>query len=117
MWWDVVTAYKPFFQELDMEVFVLLSKELRAPTETQDDDTDEPKLNCGSLLFLLMDYVDKVEYMLPNHTKRIMPFKFTSHKDVCFTNIAKVTPLSFAKTAIKNLDVLCVKLEQIFECN
>nr|CAD7265093.1 unnamed protein product [Timema shepardi] len=117
LWWDVVTAYKPFFQELDMEVFVLLSKELRAPTKSQNDETDEPKLNCGSLLFLLMDYVDKVEYMLPDHTKRIMPFKFASHKDVCFANVAKVTPVSFAKTAIKNLDVLCVKLEQIFECN
>nr|CAD7429061.1 unnamed protein product [Timema monikensis] len=118
MWWDVVTAYKPFFQELEMEVFVLLSKELRAPTKTQslkNDETDEPELNCGSLLFLLMDYVDKVEYMLPDHTKRIMPFKFASHKDVCFANVAKVTPVSFAKTAIKNLDVLCVKLEQIFE--
>nr|CAD7198556.1 unnamed protein product [Timema douglasi] len=117
LWWHVVTAYKPFFQELDLEVFVLLSKELRAPTKSQNDETDEPKLNCGSLLFLLMDYVDKVEYMLPDHTKRIMPFKFASHKDVCFANVAKVTPVSFAKTAIKNLDVLCVKLEQIFECN
>ncbi|XP_063238296.1 Fanconi anemia group D2 protein [Bacillus rossius redtenbacheri] len=113
-WWSMMTLYRPFLREIDMNVILLLKKPLDIQLDSQDMG-DEARLNCESLLFLLVDFAAKLEHMLPVHVKRVTFGRFGTQRDAGFVRLCGLSARKFARLAVGILDHLCTKLEQVFD--
>ncbi|XP_069683781.1 Fanconi anemia group D2 protein isoform X2 [Periplaneta americana] len=105
-----LSLYKGFFRELDMEVFVSLSKNF--VTDKKNAEDGEPVLYPKGLLFLLNDYVTKLDHCLPSTVKRISSLATTNQATlVGFANLDRIASPVIARRAMKLLTYILKKLE------
>ncbi|KAJ4445373.1 hypothetical protein ANN_07178 [Periplaneta americana] len=105
-----LSLYKGFFRELDMEVFVSLSKNF--VTDKKNAEDGEPVLYPKGLLFLLNDYVTKLDHCLPSTVKRISSLATTNQATlVGYANLDRIASPVIARRAMKLLTYILKKLE------
>ncbi|XP_049839664.1 Fanconi anemia group D2 protein isoform X1 [Schistocerca gregaria] len=100
-----------FLRELDVDVLVLLCRPLNT-----DETTSKDHLDIRTLLFLLHDYVGKLEHLYGGGVKT-WPMKpaETMSLPVGFTNACRHSSQEFLPSAIKVMQKLCTKLETFAE--
>ncbi|KDR12150.1 Fanconi anemia group D2 protein isoform X3 [Zootermopsis nevadensis] len=112
-----LSAYKCYFRELDMEVFVSLSKTL--VMDRKDVKEGEPVIYPSGLLFLLEDYVAKLDHCLPSTVKRISCLatcrQVASVTYVLYSNLDRIATPRIAHRAVKLLTYILKKLESTAE--
>ncbi|KAL4226050.1 Fanconi anemia group D2 protein [Mactra antiquata] len=109
-----ISAYKPFFRELDISVFAILNTGSKAALNT-DKNTEESKelsLEMPQVYFLMEDLCRKLEHsLLVSASKRKTFFKVKGEKKVGFSNLDRFSPLQVATNIVKLLPALCDHLE------
>ncbi|XP_075238218.1 fancd2 [Lycorma delicatula] len=110
-----LSLYQNFFRELDIDVWLLLTQPLTfTPTRIQDGKfTDE--MGPSELLFILDDFVRKLEHKLPSSMKRLSNFKSNSTYHVGFESIDAFDEIVIIKNTITLLGNLTTYLEKTFE--
>ncbi|KAM4587248.1 Fanconi anemia group D2 protein isoform 2-T2 [Odontesthes bonariensis] len=111
-----LTAYRPFFRELDMEVLSvlqcgLLSRSL-LDTELHTKVHEEVLLGGAELVFLLEDMLHKLEFSLTAAPAKRAPFlKARADKSVGFSHLQQRSSKDIASCCIQLLPALCTHLE------
>jgi Fanconi anemia group D2 protein len=107
-----LSLYKCYFRELDMEVFVALSKNL--VLDKKDVKEDELAVYPEVLLFLLEDYVAKLDHCLPSTAKRISSLatsqQAASTASVGYANLDRIATPLIAHRAMKLLTYILQNL-------
>ncbi|KAM9758802.1 Fanconi anemia group D2 protein isoform 1-T1 [Menidia menidia] len=111
-----LTAFRPFFRELDMEVLSvlqcgLLSRSL-LDTELHTKVSEEVLLGAAELVFLLEDMLHKLEFSLTAAPAKRAPFlKARADKSVGFSHLQQRSSKEIASCCIQLLPALCTHLE------
>uniref|UniRef100_A0A3P9NXE1 FA complementation group D2 n=1 Tax=Poecilia reticulata TaxID=8081 RepID=A0A3P9NXE1_POERE len=111
-----LTAYRPFFRELDMEVLSvlqcgLLSRSL-LDSELHTKVQEEVVLGPTELVFLLEDMQHKLEFSLTAAPAKRAPFlKVRADKTVGFSHLQQRTTKDIASYCVQLLPALCSHLE------
>uniref|UniRef100_A0A8C3BHB8 FA complementation group D2 n=1 Tax=Cairina moschata TaxID=8855 RepID=A0A8C3BHB8_CAIMO len=111
-------SYRPYFRELDLEVFAvlhcgLLTKSI-LDTEMHTEASEIVQLGPAELYFLLEDLCWKLEHVLtPGSTRRVPFLKERSHKDIGFTHLRQRSPKEVAVCVVKLLKPLCNHMENM----
>ncbi|XP_076303997.1 fancd2 isoform X2 [Tachypleus tridentatus] len=110
-----LTAYRVFFRELDLDVFVLLQNGLSlksSPEISNNENDSNPKLGPSEIQFLLDDLTKKLDHsLLTSQWNRKIPFKSRIDKKLGFSNLDLYTPLEITTRMLELLPVLCQMLE------
>ncbi|XP_047202452.1 Fanconi anemia group D2 protein isoform X2 [Girardinichthys multiradiatus] len=111
-----LTAYRPFFRELDMEVLSvlqcgLLSRSL-LDSELNTKVREEVLLGPTELVFLLDDMLHKLEFSLTAAPAKRAPFlKVRADKTVGFSHLQQRSIKDIASYCVQLLPSLCTHLE------
>uniref|UniRef100_A0A3B3Y3L7 FA complementation group D2 n=1 Tax=Poecilia mexicana TaxID=48701 RepID=A0A3B3Y3L7_9TELE len=111
-----LTAYRPFFRELDMEVLSvlqcgLLSRSL-LDSELHTKVQEEVVLGPTELVFLLEDMQHKLEFSLTAAPAKRAPFlKMRADKTVGFSHLQQRSTKDIASYCVQLLPALCSHLE------
>ncbi|NXI65032.1 FACD2 protein, partial [Anseranas semipalmata] len=110
-------SYRPYFRELDLEVFTvlhcgLLTKSI-LDTEMHTEASEIVQLGPAELCFLLDDLCWKLEHMLtPVSTGRV-PFLKACYKHIGFSHLCQRSPKEVAVCVVKLLKPLCNHMENM----
>ncbi|NXS94658.1 FACD2 protein, partial [Jacana jacana] len=108
-------SYRPYFRELDLEVFTVLHCGLLTKsvldTEMHTEAREVVQLGPAELCFLLDDLCWKLEHMLTPGSTRRVPFPKASYKDVGFSHLCQRSPKEVAMCVVKLLKPLCNHME------
>ncbi|XP_037535796.1 Fanconi anemia group D2 protein [Nematolebias whitei] len=111
-----LTAYRPFFRELDLEVLGvlecgLLSRSL-LDSELHTKVREDVLLGPGELVFLLEDMLCKLEFSLTAATARRAPFlKARADKSIGFSHLQQKSSKDITSYCVHLLPALCTHLE------
>uniref|UniRef100_A0A8V1A8U6 Fanconi anemia complementation group D2 n=1 Tax=Gallus gallus TaxID=9031 RepID=A0A8V1A8U6_CHICK len=111
-------SYRPYFRELDLEVFSvlhcgLLTKSI-LDTEMHTEASEVVQLGPAELCFLLDDMCWKLEHVLtPGSTRRVPFLKERGNKDVGFSHLCQRSPKEVAVCVVKLLKPLCNHMENM----
>ncbi|XP_064012720.1 Fanconi anemia group D2 protein [Pogoniulus pusillus] len=111
-------SYRPYFRELDLEVFTvlhcgLLTKSI-LDTEMHTEAREVVQLGPAELSFLLDDLCWKLEHVLTPGSTRRVPFpKERGHKDIGFSHLCQRTPKEVAICVVNLLKPLCNHMENM----
>ncbi|NXW04397.1 FACD2 protein, partial [Fregetta grallaria] len=110
-------SYRPYFRELDLEVFTvlhcgLLTKSI-LDTEMHTEAREVVQLGPAELCFLLDDLCWKLEYVLTPGSTRRVPFPKASYKDIGFSHLCQRSPKEVAMCVVKLLKPLCNHMENM----
>ncbi|XP_062441302.1 Fanconi anemia group D2 protein [Rhea pennata] len=111
-------SYRPYFRELDLDVFTVLHCGLLTKrvldTEMHTEVSEVVQLGPAELLFLLDDLCWKLEHMLtPGPTRRVPFLKERSYKDIGFSHLCQKSPKEVATYVVKLLKPLCNHMENM----
>lgn len=111
-----LTAYRQFFRELDMEVLSVLQCGLLSRTlldsELHTNVREEVLLGPAELVFLLEDFLRKLEFSLTASPAKKAPFlKAKADKTVGFSHLQQKTSKDIASCCIQLMPALCSHLE------
>ncbi|NXC30602.1 FACD2 protein, partial [Campylorhamphus procurvoides] len=115
-------SYRPYFRELDLEVFTvlhcgLLTKSL-LDTEMHTEAREVVQLGPAELYFLLDDLCWKLEHVLTSGSTRRLPFLKAStaagsYKDIGFSHLCQRSPKEVAVCVVDLLKPLCKHMENM----
>ncbi|XP_054243597.1 Fanconi anemia group D2 protein [Indicator indicator] len=111
-------SYRPYFRELDLEVFTvlhcgLLTKSI-LDTEMHTEACEVVQLGPAELCFLLDDLCWKLERVLTPGSTRRVPFpKERGYKDIGFSHLCQRTPKEVAVCVVNLLKPLCNHMENM----
>lgn len=111
-------SYRPYFRELDLEVFSvlhcgLLTKSI-LDTEMHTEASEVVQLGPAELCFLLDDMCWKLEHVLtPGSTRKVPFLKERGNKDVGFSHLCQRSPKEVAVCVVKLLKPLCNHMENM----
>ncbi|XP_068057865.1 Fanconi anemia group D2 protein [Anomalospiza imberbis] len=111
-------SYRPYFRELDLEVFTVLHCGLLTKsvldTEMHTEAREVVQLGPAELCFLLDDLCWKLEHVLPSGSTRRVPFpKERGNKDAGFSHLCKRSPKVVAMCVVDLLKPLCKHMENM----
>ncbi|XP_071406849.1 Fanconi anemia group D2 protein isoform X2 [Pithys albifrons albifrons] len=111
-------SYRPFFRELDLEVFTVLHCGLLTKsvldTEMHTEAREVVQLGPAELCFLLDDLCWKLEHVLTSGSTRRVPFpKERGHKDIGFSHLCQRSPKEVAMCVVNLLKPLCKHMENM----
>ncbi|NXQ90618.1 FACD2 protein, partial [Nyctibius grandis] len=110
-------SYRPYFRELDLEVFTVLHCGLLTKsvldTEMHTEAREVVQLGPAELCFLLDDLCWKLEHVLTLGSTRRVPFPKASYKDIGFSHLCQRSPKEVAMCVIKLLKPLCNHMENM----
>ncbi|KFZ46267.1 Fanconi anemia group D2 protein, partial [Antrostomus carolinensis] len=109
--------YRPYFRELDLEVFTVLHCGLLTKsvldTEMHTEAREVVQLGPAELCFLLDDLCWKLEHVLTPGSSRRVPFPKASYKDIGFSHLCQRSPKEVAMCVVKLLKPLCNHMENM----
>ncbi|NXE27343.1 FACD2 protein, partial [Ardeotis kori] len=110
-------SYRPFFRELDLELFTVLHCGLLTKsvldTEMHTEAREVVQLGPAELCFLLDDLCWKLEHVLTPGSTRRVPFPKASYKDIGFSHLCQRSPKEVAVCVVKLLKPLCNHMENM----
>uniref|UniRef100_A0A8C3VGN2 FA complementation group D2 n=1 Tax=Catharus ustulatus TaxID=91951 RepID=A0A8C3VGN2_CATUS len=111
-------SYRPYFRELDLEVFTVLHCGLLTKsvldTEMHTEAREVVQLGPAELCFLLDDLCWKLEHVLPSGSTRRVPFaKERGNKDIGFSHLCQRSPKEVAMCVVDLLKPLCKHMENM----
>ncbi|KAM6300768.1 Fanconi anemia group D2 protein [Aegotheles albertisi] len=111
-------SYRPYFRELDLEVFTVLHCGLLTKsvldTEMHTEAREVVQLGPSELYFLLDDLCWKLEHVLTPGSTRRVPFpKERGYKDIGFSHLCQRSPKEVAMCVVKLLKPLCSHMENM----
>ncbi|NWV25194.1 FACD2 protein, partial [Origma solitaria] len=114
-------SYRPYFRELDLEVFAVLHCGLLTKsvldTEMHTEAREVVQLGPAELCFLLDDLCWKLEHVLPSGFTRRVPFPKAStergNKDIGFSHLCQRSPKEVAMCVVDLLKPLCKHMENM----
>ncbi|NXR01746.1 FACD2 protein, partial [Sagittarius serpentarius] len=115
-------SYRPYFRELDLEVFTILHCGLLTKsvldTEMHTEAREVVQLGPAELCFLLDDLCWKLEHVLTPGCTRRVPFPKAStaapgYKDIGFSHLCQRSPKEVAMCVVKLLKPLCNHMENM----
>ncbi|XP_009282851.1 PREDICTED: Fanconi anemia group D2 protein [Aptenodytes forsteri] len=111
-------SYRPYFRELDLEVFTVLHCGLLTKsvldTEMHTEAREVVQLGPAELCFLLDDLCWKLEHVLTPGSTRRVPFpKERGYKDIGFSHLCQRSPKEVAMSVVKLLKPLCNHMENM----
>ncbi|NWW75961.1 FACD2 protein, partial [Climacteris rufus] len=110
-------SYRPYFRELDLEVFAVLHSGLLTKslldTEMHTEAREVVQLGPAELCFLLDDLCWKLEHVLTSGSTRRVPFPKASYKDIGFSHLCQRSPKEVAVFVIDLLKPLCKHMENM----
>ncbi|NXW55420.1 FACD2 protein, partial [Eurystomus gularis] len=110
-------SYRPYFRELDLEVFTVLHCGLLTKSvldsEMHTEALEVVQLGPAELCFLLDDLCWKLEHVLTLGSTRRVPFPKASSKDICFSHLCQRSPKEVATAVVKLLKPLCNHMENM----
>ncbi|XP_009955615.1 PREDICTED: Fanconi anemia group D2 protein, partial [Leptosomus discolor] len=111
-------SYRPYFRELDLEVFTVLHCGLLTKsvldTEMHTEAREVVQLGPAELCFLLDDLCWKLEHVLTPGSTRRVPFpKERGYKDIGFSHLCQRSPKEVATCVVKLLKPLCSHMENM----
>ncbi|NXF38228.1 FACD2 protein, partial [Nyctibius bracteatus] len=110
-------SYRPYFRELDLEVFTVLHCGLLTKsvldTEMHTEACEVVQLGPAELCFLLDDLCWKLEHVLTPGSTRRVPFPKASYKDIGFSHLCQRSPKEVAMCVVKLLKPLCNHMENM----
>ncbi|KAF1586066.1 Fanconi anemia group D2 protein, partial [Eudyptes moseleyi] len=110
-------SYRPYFRELDLEVFTVLHCGLLTKsvldTEMHTEAREVVQLGPAELCFLLDDLCWKLERVLTPGSTRRVPFPKASYKDIGFSHLCQRSPKEVAMSVVKLLKPLCNHMENM----
>uniref|UniRef100_A0A8C3M733 Uncharacterized protein n=1 Tax=Geospiza parvula TaxID=87175 RepID=A0A8C3M733_GEOPR len=111
-------SYRPYFRELDLEVFTVLHCGLLTKsvldTEMHTEAREVVQLGPAELCFLLDDLCWKLEHVLPSGSTRRVPFpKERGNKDIGFSHLCQRSPKEVAVCVVDLLKPLCKHMENM----
>uniref|UniRef100_G1MUH9 FA complementation group D2 n=1 Tax=Meleagris gallopavo TaxID=9103 RepID=G1MUH9_MELGA len=111
-------SYRPYFRELDLEVFSVLHCGLLTrsvlDTEMHTEASEVVQLGPAELCFLLDDMCWKLEHVLtPGSTRRVPFLKEKGNKDIGFSHLCQRSPKEVAVCVVKLLKPLCNHMENM----
>ncbi|XP_075015247.1 Fanconi anemia group D2 protein isoform X4 [Calonectris borealis] len=111
-------SYRPYFRELDLEVFTVLHCGLLTKsvldTEMHTESREVVQLGPAELCFLLDDLCWKLEHVLTPGSARRAPFpKERGYKDIGFSHLCQRSPKEVAVCVVKLLKPLCNHMENM----
>ncbi|NXW40997.1 FACD2 protein, partial [Nyctiprogne leucopyga] len=110
-------SYRPYFRELDLEVFTVLHCGLLTKsvldTEMHTEAREVVQLGPAELCFLLDDLCWKLEHVLTPGSSRRVPFPKASYKDIGFSHLCQRSPKEVAMCVVKLLKPLCNHMENM----
>lgn len=116
-------SYRPFFRELDIEVFSVLHCGLVTKsildTELHTEATEVLQLGPPELLFLLEDLSQKLGNILTPVAKRVPFFKSKGSRKVGFSHLHQRSAQEIAHSVVRLMTPMCNHLENIhnyFQC-
>ncbi|NXL64376.1 FACD2 protein, partial [Chordeiles acutipennis] len=110
-------SYRPYFRELDLEVFTVLHCGLLTKsvldTEMHTEAREVVQLGPAELCFLLDDLCWKLEHVLAPGSSRRVPFPKASYKDIGFSHLCQRSPKEVVMFVVKLLRPLCTHMENM----
>ncbi|NXI58264.1 FACD2 protein, partial [Chloroceryle aenea] len=117
-------SYRPYFRELDLDVFTVLHCGLLTKsvldTEMHTEAREVVQLGPAELCFLLDDLCWKLEHVLTPASTRRVPFPKASkaaalggYKDIGFSHLCQRSPKEVATCVVKLLKPLCNHMENM----
>ncbi|NWR83138.1 FACD2 protein, partial [Furnarius figulus] len=122
-------SYRPYFRELDLEVFTVLHCGLLTKsvldTEMHTEACEVVQLGPAELCFLLDDLCWKLEHVLTSGSTRRVPFPKAStaagngllqergYKDIGFSHLCQRSPREVAMCVVDLLKPLCKHMENM----
>ncbi|NXK03924.1 FACD2 protein, partial [Herpetotheres cachinnans] len=110
-------SYRPYFRELDLEVFTVLHCGLLTKsvldTEMHTEAREVVQLGPAELCFLLDDLCWKLEHVLTPGSTRRVPFPKASYKDIGLSHLCQRSPKEVAMCVVKLLKPLCNHMENM----
>ncbi|NXQ20430.1 FACD2 protein, partial [Peucedramus taeniatus] len=115
-------SYRPYFRELDLEVFTVLHCGLLTKsvldTEMHTEAREVVQLGPAELCFLLDDLCWKLEHVLPSASTRRVPFPKARtaagcNKDIGFSHLCQRSPKEVAMCVVDLLKPLCKHMENM----
>ncbi|NXI95084.1 FACD2 protein, partial [Psophia crepitans] len=110
-------SYRPYFRELDLEVFTVLHCGLLTKsvldTEMHTEAREVVQLGPAELYFLLDDLCWKLEHVLTPGSARRVPFPKATYKDIGFSHLCRRSPKEVAVSVVKLLKPLCNHMENM----
>ncbi|NXY06866.1 FACD2 protein, partial [Pteruthius melanotis] len=117
-------SYRPYFRELDLEVFAVLHCGLLTKsvldTEMHTEACEVVQLGPAELCFLLDDLCWKLEHVLPSGSTRRVPFLKArtaagdgGNKDLGFSHLCQRSPKEVATCVVDLLKPLCKHMENM----
>ncbi|NWW91644.1 FACD2 protein, partial [Rhynochetos jubatus] len=110
-------SYRPYFRELDLQVFTVLHCGLLTKsvldTEMHTEAREVVQLGPAELCFLLDDLCWKLEHVLTPGSTRRVPFPKASYKDFGFSHLCQRSPKEVATCVVKLLKPLCNHMENM----
>ncbi|XP_051483302.1 Fanconi anemia group D2 protein isoform X2 [Apus apus] len=111
-------SYRPYFRELDLEVFTVLHCGLLTKsvldTEMHTEAREVVQLGPAELCFLLDDLCWKLEHVLTPGSTRRVPFpKERGYKDIGFSHLCQRSPKEVATCVVNLLKPLCNHMENM----
>ncbi|NXX22750.1 FACD2 protein, partial [Podargus strigoides] len=110
-------SYRPYFRELDLEVFTVLHCGLLTKsvldTEMHTEAREVVQLGPAELCFLLDDLCWKLECVLTLGSTRRVPFPKANYKDTGFPHLCRRSPKEVAVCVVKLLKPLCNHMENM----
>lgn len=108
--------YKHFFRDLDADVWILLTSPLAINPQPEQNCVFTPELGPVELLFILEDFISKLQLTLSPNTKR-RNFKLSLNADIAASSCSLYisTPVLIIRNCIKLLPSLCSHMETIDE--
>lgn len=111
-----LSIYSNYFRELDINVWLFLTQNLVfTPTPIQDGKvTDE--MGPSELLFILDDFVKKIEHKLPSSIKKLTSLKLnSSNHSARFESIDTLEEEIIVKNIVSLLGNICIYFERTLE--
>uniref|UniRef100_A0A8C4V601 FA complementation group D2 n=1 Tax=Falco tinnunculus TaxID=100819 RepID=A0A8C4V601_FALTI len=109
-------SYRPYFRELDLEVFTVLHCGLLTKSvldaEMHTEACEVVQLGPAELCFLLDDLCWKLEHVLTPGSTRRVPFPKAS-TDIGFSHLCQRSPKEVAMCVVKLLKPLCNHMENM----
>ncbi|NWY75575.1 FACD2 protein, partial [Erithacus rubecula] len=106
-------SYRPYFRELDLEVFTVLHCGLLTKsvldTEMHTEAREVVQLGPAELCFLLDDLCWKLEHVLPSGSTR----REKGNKDIGFSHLCQRSPKKVAMCVVDLLKPLCKHMENM----
>ncbi len=112
----MLDLYQPFFRELEMQVFTVLTYETVAigSEPTEEEERQDPKLRPAELAFLLSDLQGKLEHSLISlRMSRGFPGQKGGAKAAAYSRLDRSAPVKVAEQTIGWIDALMDNLSVI----